>query len=119
MRNKGLHMARCTDLLQGYFDRNADEHKRTKFLELARAGADVLHGAEVESEVADVGAVGTDIGLLADHDIINQARGPCIGRREPRHLYARHVLLKSLQERHEIPDRKDVIFHETSEIGNG
>src|ERR1700730_2522300 len=35
MRDKGLHMARCTDLLQGYFDRNADEHKRTKFLEPA------------------------------------------------------------------------------------
>ena len=73
MRNKGLHMAWCTDLPQGYVDRNADQRKRTEPLELARTGADVPHGAEVESEVADIGAVGTDIGLLADHDVIDQA----------------------------------------------
>src|SRR5260370_3697127 len=49
MRDKGLHMGRCTDLRQGYFDRYADQRKRTELLELARAGADVPHGAEVES----------------------------------------------------------------------
>src|SRR5580704_14824174 len=61
MRNKGLHMGRCTGPLQGYFDRNADQHKRTELLELAGAGADVPHRAEVESEVADIGTVGTNI----------------------------------------------------------
>lgn len=63
MRDKGLHMARCTDLRQGDFDRYADQHKCTKPLELARAGANVPHGAEVECEMADIRAVGTDIGL--------------------------------------------------------
>ena len=119
MRDKGLHMARCADPRQGYFDRYADQHKRTELLELARAGADVLHGAEVESEVADIRAVGIDIGLLADHDVIDQARGLCIVRREPRHPDARHILLKSLQQRHEIPDGKNVIFHKAPEIGDG
>jgi hypothetical protein len=71
MRNKGLHVPRCTDPRQGDFDRYADEHKRTELLELARIGADVLHAAEVESEVADVGSIGTDIGLLADYDVID------------------------------------------------
>ena len=90
-------MVRCADPRQGYFDRYADQHKRTELLELARAGADVPHGAEVESEVAHIGAVGTDIRLLADDDIIDQAGGPCIVRREPRHPDARHVLLKPFQ----------------------
>src|SRR5690348_2835997 len=112
MRNKSLHMARYADLRQRYFDRNTDEHKRTELFELACTGANLPHGAEVESEVAHIGAIGADIGLLADHDVIDQARGLCIVRREPRHLYARHVLLEPLQERQEIPDRKDVIFHE-------
>ena len=106
MRNKDLHMAWCTDLPQGCFDRNDDQCKRTELLELARTGADIPHGAEVESEVADISAIGTDIGLLADHDIIDQARGLCIVRGEPRHLYARHVLLKTLQQRHEIPEQQ-------------
>ena len=69
--------------------------------------------------MADIAAVGTDVGLLADHNVIDQARGLCIVRREPRHRDARHVLLKALQQRHEIPDRKDVIFHEAPEIGDG
>ena len=38
----------------------------------AATGADIRHGAQVESEVADIGAVGTDIGFLADHDIVDQ-----------------------------------------------
>src|SRR5262249_36653759 len=46
IRNKGLHMAWCTDLPQGYCDRNADQRKRTEPLELARTGTDVPHGAE-------------------------------------------------------------------------
>src|SRR5260370_9852681 len=98
MRDKGLHMGRCTDLRQGYFDRNADQRKRTELLELARAGADVPHGAEVESEGANIGAVGTNCRLLTDHDVIDQAGGLCIIRREPRYCYARHVLLESLQQ---------------------
>jgi hypothetical protein len=40
------------------------------------AGADVRHGAEVEIEVADIGAVRIDISLLADHDVVDQARSP-------------------------------------------
>ena len=114
-----MHVARCADPRQGYFDRQADQHERTELLELAGAGADVLHGAEVESEVADIRAVGADIGLFADHYIIDQARGLCIVRREPRDPDARHVALKPLQQRHEIPDRKNVIFHEAPQIGDG
>src|ERR1700748_2661353 len=118
MRDKGLHMGRRTDPRQGYFDRHADQDQRTELLELADTGADVPHGAEVESEVAHIGAVGTNVRLLTDHDVIDQAGGLCIIRWEPRYCYARHVLLESLQQRHEIPDGKDMILHEASEIGD-
>jgi hypothetical protein len=90
VRDKGLHVGRCADPRERYFDRKSDQHKRTELLELARAGADVRHGAEVKSEVADIGAVGTNISLLADHDVIDQTRALCIVRREPRTLV--HVI---------------------------
>ena len=44
--------------------KNRPRH-RAKRVELAGAGADVRHGAEVEIEVADIGAVRIDIRLLA------------------------------------------------------
>src|SRR5271154_2463178 len=81
MRNKRLHVAWCTGPCQGYFDGNADQRQRTELLELEGAGADVAHGAEVEIEVTDIGAVRVDIGLLTDHDVIDQARGLCIVHR--------------------------------------
>jgi hypothetical protein len=97
MRHKGLHVGRCADARQGYFDRNADQRHRAEPVELQSAGADVSHSAKVEIEVADIGAVGINLGLLANHDIIDQARGPRIVGREPWHTDARHVLLKPFQ----------------------
>src|SRR5689334_3120656 len=70
MRDKSLHMGRCTDLRQGYFDRHADEYQRMELLEQARTGADVPHGAEVESEMTDIGAVRADIGLLDRKSVV-------------------------------------------------
>src|SRR5438067_13153726 len=110
MSNKVSHVERLTAPCQGHFYRYAHQHQRTELLELAGAGADVAHGAEIEIEVTDIRAVRVDIGLLADHDVIDQAGGLCIVHREPRHSDARHVLLKTLQLRHEIPDRENVIF---------
>ena len=71
MRNKGLHVARCTGSRQSYLDRDPEQCQRAKPVELEGAGADVPHGAAMEIEVADIRAVGTDIGLLADHDIVD------------------------------------------------
>jgi hypothetical protein len=71
------------------------------------------HGAELEIEVADVGALRIDISLLADHDVVDQARSSgIVRRREPWHIRTRRVFLQSLQERHEVPDSEDMIFHE-------
>ena len=69
--------------------------------------------------MADIGAIRIDIRLLADHDVVDQAGGPRVFRREPRHFCARQVLLQPLQERHEIPDGEDMIFHESSQILDG
>jgi hypothetical protein len=119
MRDKGLHMRGRTGPHHSRFDRSTNPRQRAERVELAGAGADVRHGAEVEIEVADIGAVRIDIRLLADHDVVDQARSPCVVRREPRHFCARQVLLQPLQERHEIPNGEDMIFHESPQILDG
>jgi hypothetical protein len=86
---------------------------------LSGAGADVRYGAELEIEVADIVAVRIDIGLLADHDVVDQARSPGVVRREPRDFCTRQVLLQPLQERYEIPHGEDMIFYESSQILDG
>ena len=111
-------MRRHTGPHHGRFDRSTDPRQRAERVELAGAGADVRHGAEVEIEVADIGAVRIDIRLLADHDVVDQARSPGVVRREPWHICARQVSLQPLQERHEIPDGEDMIFHESPQILN-
>jgi hypothetical protein len=119
MRDKGLHMRRHTGPYHGRFDRSADPRQRAELVELAGTGADVRHGAKVEIEVADIGAVWIDIRLLADHDVVDLARSPGVVRREPWHICARQVSLQPLQERHEIPDGEDMIFHESPQILDG
>ena len=69
--------------------------------------------------MADEGAVRINIRLLPDHDVVDQTRRPGVVRREPRHVCARQVLLQPLQERHEIPDGEDMIFHESLQILDG
>src|SRR5438270_9984286 len=54
MRDKGSHVERRTAPCQGHFYRYAHQHQRTELLELAGAGADVAHGAEIEIEVTNV-----------------------------------------------------------------
>ena len=40
-------------------------------------------------------------------------------RREPRHFRACQVLLQPLEQRHEIPDSENMIFHESPQILDG
>ena len=69
--------------------------------------------------MADIGAVRIDIRLLADHDVVDQARSPGVVSRKPRYFCARQILLQPRQERHEIPNGEDVIFHESPQIRYG
>src|SRR6478752_6197852 len=99
MRNESPHMGWHTDPHQGYFHGDADLRKGAERVEWQRVGANVAHGAEIKVKVADKGAIGIDIRLLPDHDIIDEAGSTSIVSREPRHSGARHVLLESLQQR--------------------
>ena len=66
--------------------------------------------------MADIGVIRIDIRFLADDDVVDQARSPGVVGWEPRHSCARQILLQPLQERHEIPDGEDMIFHESPQI---
>ena len=116
MRDKSSDMSRHAGPHQTPFDRSTGSRQRAERVELAGAGADVRHGPEVELEVADIGAIRIDIRFLADDDVVDQARSPGVVSREPRHSCARQILLQPLQERHEIPDGEDMIFHESPQI---
>src|SRR5258708_11861242 len=111
IRNKGLHMGRRTDSLQGCVYRNADQDERAKPIKLNGAGANLCHGAEIKAQMADIRSIWSSIRLLTDHDVVNEAVRPRSLCRKPRHSYPRHVLLEGLEERHEIPDCKDVSSH--------
>ena len=56
--------------------------------------------------------------LEAERDVIDQAGSPWIIGRKPRYSRACHVLLQTLQQRHEVPNGEDVILHEPPEIGD-
>ena len=94
MRDEGLHMRRHTGPHHSRLDRSTGSRKRAEDVELAGTGADVRHGAGLEIEVADVGALRIDISLLADHDVVGHARSSgIVGRREPWHIRTRRVFL--------------------------
>src|SRR5690242_16068629 len=57
-------------------------------------------------------SIGAGIGFLAEHDLIDQLRSLAVSWRLPRDVDTCEVALQSLDERHEIPNGKDVRLHE-------
>ena len=52
------------------------------------------------------------VAFLFEHDFVNEATHSGIANRNPRGLYAGQALRERLDERHEIPNREDVMLHE-------
>src|ERR1700740_3122955 len=59
---------------------------------------------------------GAHVSFLAEPDLIDQLRGLIVPRREPGDVDTCEVALQSFDERHEIPDRKDVRFHKDPQM---
>src|SRR5882757_5024713 len=58
------------------------------------------------------------VALLTNHDLIYQSRRMWIIDRKPGNAGARQVTLKAFEERHEIPNGKDVVFHKQLQMGD-
>ena len=77
-----------------------------------RVGADLLHGGQVPLVVAARLVPEGRIGLLVEHDLVDESRRDRIRRRDPRPLYAGQVRLQPLEQRHEIQHADRVVLHE-------
>ena len=77
------------------------------------AGADLLHGFDIQFVVASVTVtLLPDVGLFGDHNLIDHAGRLHIFRGLPRDLSAGQFVLQTFQQRHEIPNRIAMILHE-------
>jgi hypothetical protein len=78
-------------------------------------GVGLLHGFEVELEVAD-GATVELVGLFAEDDLVDEAAAFGKGFRNPRNRDAGELRLQGFEEGHEVPDSEDVRLHEEAEM---
>ena len=87
--------------------------RRLESFEFRDARTDFPHGRQIEFEMTDRFPGGADIRLLAQHDLIDQLCSDPVPRRQPRQLDAGQIALQALDQRHEIPDRKNMRLHKT------
>ena len=84
---------------------------------------DFPHCTAVDSEMGQMQrsseAVGQHITFLFSYKGVDQARNLRVGRRYPGHTAWSKLLLQSLEQQHEIPHRKHVVFHEQPQVRDG
>jgi len=61
-------------------------------------------------------ALRIEVDLLFEHDFIDEA--PCgrVGRWHSEHPHARQLALQGFEQRHTIPNGKNVILHEAAQV---
>lgn len=72
----------------------------------------LLHGPVIKFEVAREAAVTIFVRFLSHHDLVDESARQRISRDQPWHINAAESPLKHLEQRHEIPYGKHVVFHE-------
>ena len=80
-----------------------------------RVGGCVSHALEIQFEVGGMAAAGQFVRLLVEDDFVDKPPRLWIGRGQPGDGGAGELLLHRLQQALEIPDCKDVVFHEQPE----
>jgi len=78
--------------------------------------AGFVHGPFVQFEVADMSARWILIALFAQDDFVDEKAQFGGSHGDPRRLGAGEVVLEVFKERHEIPDRVYMVFHEALEF---
>ena len=73
-----------------------------------------LRGPNVGLEVTGWLALQVNIPFFFQHDFVDEPPRGGIGYGHPRHLYSSQVALQGFEQRHKIPDRKDMMPHETA-----
>ena len=73
-------------------------------------GIEDLSAGDIDAEVLRHG--------FAEDDLVNQTARRGIDRRRPGNVDTANLPLERLQERHEIPDRENVVLHERAECAH-
>ena len=115
VRDKSLHMLRHPGCSHGGLRSMSSGKARAEELETLRPRPDFLHGGEIELEMAHRHAVETLIALLAQDDLVDEARHDGIARHVPGQRNARQLALQAFGQRHEVPHGEHVSFHESAQ----
>ena len=66
--------------------------------------------------MAEKAVVRAVIAFFFEYDLVDQAAYARIVPRKPWHGHARQPLLQRLEKAHEVPNGKDVVFHEGADV---
>ncbi|CAK6692360.1 hypothetical protein MNNICLKF_01208 [Synechococcus sp. CBW1107] len=82
--------------------------------------ADFLHGSAIDREMAQMNRT-TElcwkaVALLFRNKRIDQSGDTWMLRRQPRRAGGGDLMLQGLQKQHEVPDCKDMMLHEQSQL---
>src|SRR5580704_8216695 len=88
-----------------------------QIIDLRGRGATFLHTRTVQVEMTDIASSAIFVRLFAQHDLVNESRGSRVRPRTPWDFDASLGPLQRFQKRHEVPHRKDMVFHEDTEVG--
>ena len=84
---------------------------------------DLHHRASIDREMTEMQrlskAVRQNITFLFRHQAVHQTCDLGVARRHPGDTGRRQVLLQGLEQQHEIPHRKHVVFHEQPQVRDG
>ncbi len=79
-------------------------------------GSGSPHGLEIQLKVRSVPPIREGVGLLVEHNLVDQPAGLGIGGREPGNARAGKPLLDRFQQALEVPYRVDVELHEPTQF---
>ena len=100
---------------EGLGDRFAPSNQVQQSLDRPRVGGRMPHALEIKFEVGGVSAIWEFVRLLVEHDFVDEPSRLGIWRGQPGDAGAGEFLLHRLQETLKIPDRKDMVLHESPE----
>lgn len=113
--DKGTDSIGERGLSEGLLWGDRSPQAREKIFDPGGVGPTLPHGLEIEIEVAGGFALSIEITFLAENDFVDEAASFSVPGGQPGDRDAGHFALERLEQRHEVPNREDVVLHETAQ----
>ena len=105
--------------VQGGIKRGTAPNFRDQIVNDRRVRAALPHRLSIHLKVAEIFAGAHFVAFLLQYDLVDEPTAEWFRRRRPRQRNARQARLQRLEQRHEVPDREHVMFHERTEMLDG